>query len=980
MASVDYTDSTTILKNIADKETATIMLGFSTIQVMCDPAVFAKNEPLLLHALPTILQSLKSKDKDLANLTQTIVKHITTRSSPHVIGTLVLPVLLPYLASAHTLATRMFVLDIVESYTITGQYVWMVAKNLHIIIPALCSVVNDARKELAKRGEDVLYACVQTCINKDIQPFLKVLVDCLAHPEKISECIHALSATTFVQAVETPTIAIILPILKRGLAERTIATVRRTTVICENMCKLVENPRHAVPLIETIMPLLEKTKTSSSDPECRTVASRAYETLLKASKTLASLPVIDVDGALSKNMDQPAIRSYVLAVIGSLIETGSSDKAEWLSATVPHMASTYNTTVANDFIDAAYTTLLGSVAAVETVEESGEDLCNCEFSLAYGGKILLSQTRLHLRRGQRYGLCGANGTGKSTLLRAIANGQLEGFPSKDEVRTAVVEHDLDGSLSDQSCFDYILAGTQCDKDEVIRIMEDVGFGAKRRAMSIFALSGGWKMKLALARAMLMKADILLLDEPTNHLDVTNVAWLADHLNAQTNVTSLIVSHDTGFLDKVCSAIVHYEGFKLKKYLGNLTEFVKIHPEAKSYYSITDSVSEFSFPAPGLLEGINSKGAPFMKMNGVTYTYPGCEAPSISDASVLCSLSSRVGCVGPNGAGKSTLIKVLMGEVVPQKGTVWKHPNLRAAYVAQHAFHHLEEHLDKTPSEYIQWRFRSGDDHEAMNKEALALTEAEEKAIAAKITVDGGKFVVEKIMGRIKEKGVMMYEVKFVDFGLDKNKWVPRAWFTERGISKMVDVFDAQKAAEEGLLARPLTAKNIVKHLQDVGLDEEFTLHSRIRGLSGGQKVKVVIGAAMWMNPHMVVLDEPTNYLDRDSLGALAKAIQKYEGGVVVISHNAEFTKTVCTEHWYVNDGQLRLEGNNVKNTVKIDKPLVADTVTDAAGNVIKVKQKREYTQKEIKEKLKWHKEKQKRAKAGEDVSDDDEVLIEMDLI
>ena len=980
MASMTASDYDAFLNNLTAKDIPMITAAFTTLQTMCDPAVFQTNEPFLLNALPHVLQTLKGKDRDMVALAQTIVKHICTRSSPHTVGALVLPSLLTYLGASHTLATRMLVLDILETYATHSEYLVTVARCLQDIIPALCGIVNDARKELAKRGEDILYMCVQTCTNKDIQPFLKVLVDCLAHPEKIGECVHALSATTFVQAVETPTIAIILPILRRGLAERTIATVRRTTVICENMCKLVENPRHAVPLITTIMPLLEKTKTSSSDPECRNVATRAYDTLFKASHVLASLSPVDVGAAISLNMDNVPVHTYVIAVLTSLIDRGCINKAEWLAATVPHMTTAYTETVATTFIETAYAALLASVTVVETQEESGEDLCNCEFSLAYGGKILLSQTRLHLRRGQRYGLCGANGTGKSTLLRAIANGQLEGFPSKDEVRTAVVEHDLDGSVSDQSCFDYILAGTQCDKDEVIRVMEEVGFGPKRRAMSIFALSGGWKMKLALARAILMKADILLLDEPTNHLDVTNVAWLADHLNAQHNVTSLIVSHDTGFLDNVCSAIIHYEGFKLKKYLGNLTEFVKIHPEAKSYYTLTDSVAEFSFPAPGLLEGINSKGAPIMKMNGITFTYPGCDSPSIADASVLCSLSSRVGCVGPNGAGKSTLIKVLMGEVMPQKGTVWKHPNMRAAYVAQHAFHHLEDHLDKTPSEYIQWRFRSGDDHEAMNKEALALTEAEEKAIAAKITVDGGKFIVEKIMGRIKEKGVMMYEVKFMDFGLDKNKWVPRAWFTERGISKMVDVFDAQKAAEEGLLARPLTAKNIVKHLQDVGLDEEFTLHSRIRGLSGGQKVKVVIGAAMWMNPHMVVLDEPTNYLDRESLGALSKAIAKYEGGVVVISHNSEFTKSVCTEHWYVNDGKLRLEGNNIKNTVKIDKPLVADTVTDAAGNVIKIKQKREYTQKEIKEKLKWHKEKQKRAKAGEDISDDDEVLIEMDLI
>jgi elongation factor 3 len=404
------------------------------------------------------------------------------------------------------------------------------------------------------------------------------------------------------------------------------------------------------------------------------------------------------------------------------------------------------------------------------------------------------------------------------LLRAIANGQLEGFPSKDEVRTAVVEHDLDGSLSDMSCLDYLMNTRDLTATaivipqiaDVIAVMEDIGFNAKRRAMSIFSLSGGWKMKLALARAILMKADILLLDEPTNHLDVTNVAWLADYLNSQHNVTSLIVSHDTAFLDNVCSAIIHYEGFKLKKYMGNLTEFVKLHPAAKSYYSLTDSVSEFSFPAPGLLDGINSKGTPFIKMADVAFTYAGADAPSIADASVICSLSSRVGCIGPNGAGKSTLVKVLMGELVPQKGSVWKHPNLRSAYVAQHAFHHLEEHLDKTPSEYIQWRFRTGDDFESMNKEALAITEAEERAIAAKITIDGEKFVVDKIMGRIKEKGIMMYEVKWMGCEIDKNKWLPRTWFTDRGISKMVDVFDAQKAAEEGLLSRPLTSLRCIR--------------------------------------------------------------------------------------------------------------------------------------------------------------------------
>merc|ERR1719261_1463167 len=139
---------------------------------------------------------------------------------------------------------------------------------------------------------------------------------------------------------------------------------------------------------------------------------------------------------------------------------------------------------------------------------------------------------------------------------------------------------------------------------------------------VVALSGGWKMKLALARAILMKADILLLDEPTNHLDVKNVAWLEEYLCSQNTVSSMIVSHDSGFLD-----------------------------------------------------GVSNKDKTIVKANNVHFTYPNTDRQIIQGASIQLSLSSRVACLGPNGAGKSTLIKCLTGEVEPQVGTVWKHPNM-----------------------------------------------------------------------------------------------------------------------------------------------------------------------------------------------------------------------------------------------------------------------------------------------------------------
>jgi elongation factor 3 len=118
----------------------------------------------------------------------------------------------------------------------------------------------------------------------------------------------------------------------------------------------------------------------------------------------------------------------------------------------------------------------------------------------------------------------------------------------------------------------------------------------------------------------------LLDEPTNHLDVANVAWLTKYLTGLKNVTSIIVSHDSGFLDDVCSHIIHYEYRKLKTYKGNLSEFVKVKPEAKSYYTLTESPITFKFPEPGFLEGIKSKDRAILKMMKVGFQYPSATKP------------------------------------------------------------------------------------------------------------------------------------------------------------------------------------------------------------------------------------------------------------------------------------------------------------------------------------------------------------------
>ena len=233
-------------------------------------------------------------------------------------------------------------------------------------------------------------------------------------------------------------------------------------------------------------------------------------------------------------------------------------------------------------------------------EEEGEDLCNCTFSLAYGAKILLNTATLRLKRGHRYGLCGRNGSGKSTLMRAIDNGQVEGFPSPDEVRTFYVEHDVDGDETENSIVSFVLKDKRILKteEEIRTVLESVGFTRERQEAAIGSLSGGWKMKLALARAILFEADILLLDEPTNHLDVLNVAWLENYLCSLKTCTSIIVSHDSGFLNNVCTDILHLNKFKVKRYPGNLDAFVKFVPEARAYYEL-NPLEDYNFKMPAV---------------------------------------------------------------------------------------------------------------------------------------------------------------------------------------------------------------------------------------------------------------------------------------------------------------------------------------------------------------------------------------------
>jgi len=502
------------------------------------------------------------------------------------------------------------------------------------------------------------------------------------------------------------------------------------------------------------------------------------------------------------------------------------------------------------------------------------------------------------------------------------------------------------------------------------------------------LSGGWRMKLALSRAMLLRADILLLDEPTNHLDAYNVKWVETYLQGLKNVTCIMVSHDSGLLNRVCNNIIEIDEMKLNYYKGNLEEFMKHKPEAKCYFELADKGKiDFSFPNPGALPGINSKGKAILKMTNITFTYPGAPKPQLNNVTVQVSLASRVACVGENGAGKSTMIKLLTGELEPDAGSgdVWKHPNCRVGYIAQHAFHHIEKHLDETANDYIRWRYANGGDREEVVK-VTSIATPEEIAQMAKPfempfpqddgTVVKRKALIERLTERRRENKKdksTEYEVQLAQGGLH---WVERDLMCKNGWEKMLKNLDEKIALRATQFARPLTKENVQKHIADVGLAAEFSTHMRMRALSGGQKVKVVLASALWPQPHILILDEPTNYLDRESLGALARAIRKFEGGVVMITHNSQFCDNLCPVVWHLINNTLNVKGDAEWMAEAAKEKIVVQTIdesemVDRFGNTVDIKKTKTKSKRELK--LKKQRRLKRLKETGEDYdSSDDE--------
>jgi len=522
------------------------------------------------------------------------------------------------------------------------------------------------------------------------------------------------------------------------------------------------------------------------------------------------------------------------------------------------------------------------------------------FALRRGERLLLSDVDLALHAGWRVGVVGRNGTGKSSLFAAMMRelepdkGDLD-LPGKTRVATVAQETP---SLPDPA-LDFVLSGdvevhaaVQAEANafaaedwEAVaeahhrleelngydasaragRLLHGLGFAAETHPRPVSAFSGGWRVRLNVARALMMPSDLLLLDEPTNHLDLDAVVWLEEWLRRYPG-TLLVISHDREFLDNVTTHTLHLHEGKAKLYSGNYTQFERQRAEHLRQQQIafdkeqaerahlqkfidrfkakaskarqaqsrmkrleklagTEAVRaerEFriEFPAPARMpfalmrlndadcgyfreSGMGNWESPKQHASAVPIPDSRFSIPILHNVGFGLEAGDRIGLLGPNGAGKSTLVKSLVGELPLLSGERYAHPDLRIGYFAQHTV---------------------------------------ESLVAGTSPID-----------HLRELSPDIATQAFRDF---LGKWY----------------FPGDRAFES------------------------------IDGFSGGEKARLALALIAWRQPNVLLLDEPTNHLDLDMREALAEALSDFDGAIVMVSHDRHLIGLVCDRFVRVADG------------------------------------------------------------------------------
>lgn len=597
----------------------------------------------------------------------------------------------------------------------------------------------------------------------------------------------------------------------------------------------------------------------------------------------------------------------------------------------------------------ARTTLGDAYDAQDDNAGDAETLLKVEnMLLMYGaGHLLLKDTLLELKANRRYGVVGHNGAGKTTLMKEIVHGKIVGMPT--HLKCVHVDDSKLGEMS-KSCLnslEYVIKKAKeiqvhdAGKETLLK----VGFPENMLEVPVAELSTGWRMRLTLAVSMLKHADIVLLDEPTNHLDEESVEWLGNYILSLTRSSVMVISHEPKFLNKICTNIISYKDKKLVYTEGNFDAFIAAKgiksedieallsgnlcldsntekndgddgDDAKAAPKVAAPVAgppKISFPIPGALEGVKSGSRAVIEIKNLAFRYSKEKEYLFSNVQGKLSLNSRVAICGRNGCGKSTLMTLICSEMSPSEnkdggmGEVARHCNLRMAYMKQDHLKTLAPYFDTSPFVYITSRFKDGWDEE-LQKRLNEPEDEEEAERRKKLAKEHGKYgnEVDTLISRTKQGSTLMYEVKWK--GLDdpkQNTLESISKLRMMGLDKVVIACDERLAAKAaGLDQRPLTRREVVKHCEAFGIDEEMCCNRQIRGFSAGQKVRLSLAAMFWTKPHFIAVDEPTNYLDVETVDALAKALTSFRGGILMIEPKTEFVERICNETWTIEDGAV----------------------------------------------------------------------------
>ena len=531
--------------------------------------------------------------------------------------------------------------------------------------------------------------------------------------------------------------------------------------------------------------------------------------------------------------------------------------------------------------------------------------------LRRGGKALLRDTSATVHPGQRIGLVGANGCGKSTLFAMLRN-ELEVdqgtvlLPAEWRIadvaqetpalEKSVLDHTLDAD-SHYRQLQQAMANAEGEQlaelmhqFEVIdgyamearagKLLHGLGFSDTDQQRTVASFSGGWRMRVNLARALLVPSELLLLDEPTNHLDLDAIYWLENWLQNYP-ATLLLISHDREFLDRVINGIVHIEHQQLFSYSGNYSSFERqrgerlaqqqaiYEKEQRQKAHLQKYIDKFRYKATKARQAQSrikaleklTAAAPLLAASGFDFEFDEPKAlssPLISLDQVQAGYGekvilkkihfnlqpgNRIGLLGRNGAGKSTLIKLLAGQLHPQSGDLVRGNNLAVGYFAQHQLEALD--INGSPLLHLQ-----------------------------RLAPQTGEQQLRDFLG---------------GFG-----------------------FRGDKASDP------------------------------VGPFSGGEKARLALALLVWQQPNLLLLDEPTNHLDLDMREALVFAIQAFTGALVVVSHDRHLLSTVVDEFYLVADGVAAPFSGDLEDYHKLllNKEKAVATSSDTAAPSLQRKERK----------------------------------------